>query len=227
MPKTLNARTLLAVAHDVAACFVAWYGAYQLRFNFKVPDAFISHMWATVVWVIPIQLAVFWFFGLYRGVWGFASIPDLKRILSALSVATLIVATALLRLPAVVPRSVLVLDPLLLMLMMGGNRVLYRAWKEHGLYGISQMQGRPVLILGSGEAAIALLRELQRSREWRVVGLLDDNSELHGRQLYGVKVLGQINQTPAIASSLEVEHVIVAMPSVAHAARRRAIEIAD
>lgn len=229
MMKRLSSRTLLAVTHDLAASFVAWFFAYQLRFNFEVPAEFTRYMWATVVWVLPINASVFWCFGVYRGVWRFASIPDLKRILSAVAVATLIVTAALLilRLPVVVPRSVLVLDPLLLVLMMGGGRLLYRAWKEHGLLGIARMQGRPVLVLGSGHAAIALLKELGRSREWCVVGLLDDKRELHGRQLYGAKVLGSIDQLPLFASRLGVEHAIVAMPSVARIARRRAVEIAD
>ena len=67
-------------------------------------------------------------------------------------------------------------QPLLLMLMMGGSRFAYRSWKEHQLYGINQMRGEPVLVLGAGEAAIALLKDLERSQEWRVIGLLDDNA---------------------------------------------------
>ncbi len=229
MPLIRKNKAALALLHDIAVSILAWAGAYILRFNFQLPPEFVHSMWQTMAWVVPLQALIFWRFGLYRGIWRYTSIPDLKRILAAVAVAALLVASALLllRLPIVVPRSVLVLDPLLLVLMMGGSRLLYRSWKEHRLYGLSQIQGRPVLVLGGGEAAIALLKELDRSNEWRVVGLLDDNPELHGRQLYGVKVLGSIDQLAGFSARLEVEHAIVAMPGVAHAVRRRAVDMAN
>jgi FlaA1/EpsC-like NDP-sugar epimerase len=222
-------RALQAFAHDVLVAALAWVFAYLLRFNLAIPPQFVLGMWQTLLWVVPLQAIIFIAFGLYRGVWRFASIPDLQRILRAIAAATLIVIALLvmLHLPTPVPRSVLLLDPILLLMMMGGSRFAYRAWKEHRLYGLTQMRGEPVLVLGAGEAAVALLKDLARSEEWRVVGLLDDDSELHGRQLYGVKVLGAVEQLPELASSMGVSHVIVAMPSAAHQARRRAVEIAN
>lgn len=222
-------RALLAFAHDVLVAALAWGFAYQLRFNLTIPHEFALSMWQTLLWVVPLQAINFIVFGLYRGVWRFASIPDLQRILRAIAAATLVVIAmlAMLHLPTPVPRSVLLLDPILLLMMMGGSRFAYRAWKEHRLYGLTQMRGEPVLVLGAGEAAVALLKDLARSEEWRVVGLLDDDSELHGRQLYGVKVLGDVEQLPELASSMDVNHVIVAMPSAAHQARRRAVDLAN
>jgi FlaA1/EpsC-like NDP-sugar epimerase len=222
-------RALLAFAHDVLVAALAWGFAYQLRFNLAIPHEFVLGMWQTLLWVVPLQAIIFIVFGLYRGVWRFASIPDLQRILRAIAAATLIVIAllAMLHFSTPVPRSVLLLDPILLLMMMGGSRFAYRAWKEHRLYGLTQMRGEPVLVLGAGEAAVALLKDLARSEEWRVVGLLDDDGELHGRQLYGVKVLGAVEQMPELASSMGVSHAIVAMPSAAHQARRRAVEIAN
>jgi FlaA1/EpsC-like NDP-sugar epimerase len=175
-----------------------------------------------------LQATVFWFFGLYRGIWRFASIPDLKRILMAAGVAALSAMALLLilRLPGVIPRSVLVLDPILLVLLMGGSRFAYRAWKEHRLYGLAQMQGEPVLVLGAGEAAVILLKELERSTQWRVVGLLDDKAEMHGRQLHGVKVLGGFERMRTLAEEMGIRHVIVAMPSVSHRIRRQVVDVA-
>ena len=222
-------RTVLAFLHDVLAAGAAWALAYLLRFNFAPPAEFIAAMWQTLPWVVLAQSLVFLKFGLYRGVWRFASIPDLKRILLAVSTAALLVAALIpfLKLTALVPRSVLILDPILLILMMGGSRFVYRAWKEHRLYGPRQMQGEPVLVLGAGEAALSLLKELQRSRDWRVVGLLDDKRKMQGHDVYGIKVLGDLEQLPELAERMGVAHVIVAMPSVSHALRRRAIGIAE
>jgi FlaA1/EpsC-like NDP-sugar epimerase len=111
--------------------------------------------------------------------------------------------------------------------MMGGSRFAYRAWKEHQLYGITLKQGNPVIVLGAGEAAVALVKDLARSPQWRVVGLLDDDSSMLGREVFGVKVKGRINDLAAISKRLNVDHVIVAMPSAHHQKRRLAIELAN
>ena len=222
-------RALLAFAHDVLVAALAWFFAYLLRFNLAIPHEFLISVWQTLLWIVPLQAIAFIVFGLYRGVWRFASIPDLQRILMAVSVAALAVTAVLFMFkPAgIVPRSVLILDPILLVLMMGGSRFAYRAWKEHSLYGLTQMRGEPVLVLGAGEAAVALLKDLARSQEWQVTGLLDDDVSMHGRQIYGTRVLGAVGQLPELAASLGVRHVIVAMPSAAHQLRRRAVDIAN
>ena len=224
-----NPRAFLALVHDVLVAAVAWALAYYLRFNFSIPAEFISSMWQNLLWVLPIQVASFFFFGLYEGMWRFASIPDLKRILKAIVIAAMLIVTVMMmhKPLGVIPRSVLILDPLLLMLLMGGSRLAYRAWKEHTLYGGAQKLGKPVLILGAGEAAITLVKDLARSEDWQVVGLLDDNTAVHGRQLLDVKVLGSIQDLPKFASSLQVAHVIIAMPSAQNSARRKAVETAN
>ena len=225
--RDLNARALLAFSHDVVAAAGAWALAYWLRFNLDIPPAFVGGLWQTLLWVVPIQAAIFWWFGLYRGIWRYASLPDLKRILLAVGVAALSLPLILFmfRVQAVVPRSVLLLDPILLVLMMGGSRLAYRAWKEHRLYGMMRLQGEPVIVLGAGDAAVSLVKDLTRSQEWRVVGLLDDNPGKLGRLLHGVRVLGRLDELPALAGKLGVKHAIVAMPSASHGVRRRAAQL--
>ena len=223
-----NPRIVAAVIHDVIAGLLAWYAAFALRFNFDIPSSFLGTMLHALWWVVPVQMLVFVNFGLYRGVWRFASLPDLKRILFAVVAAALAVGAVLFMLSpdSVVPRSTLILNPIVLLLLMGGSRFIYRSWKEHKLYGPSQLRGEPVLILGAGDAAMALLKDLERSPEWRVLGLLDDDDGMHGRDLLGIKVLGGLNQLPAVAERLGVGQVIIAMPSAENRVRRRAMEIA-
>lgn len=228
--RSTNWRRFAALFHDFYVSMLAWFVAYLLRFNFKIPSEIMPSLWQVAMLVIPLQVLFFVQFGLYKGVWRFASIPDLKRILKAIALATITTVTLLYMFKPdylVVPRSVLVLNPLLLMLLMGGSRFIYRSWKEHQLYGSNQIRGEPVLVLGAGDAAIALLKDLERSIEWRVIGLLDDNINLHGREVMGIKVLGEIKQLPQIAIAYDVKDVIVAKPAEAHKARRRAIEIAS
>ncbi len=225
----INPRTLLALLHDLTAASVAWFAAYLLRFNFAVPAEHVQYMLQSIVWIVPLQGAVFIAYGLYRGMWRFASVPDLQRIILSVATAAVIVAAGLFMLShhIVIPRSVLILDPLLLMMMMGGSRFTYRAWKEHQLYGTTFKQGAPVIILGAGEAAMALVKDLARSTQWRVVGLLDDDKAMFGREIVGIKVLGDLQNLADISKRYVAKHVIIAMPSVHHQKRRQAMEFAN
>jgi FlaA1/EpsC-like NDP-sugar epimerase len=208
--------------HDILAAILAWWIAFLFRFNFDIPSGFIETMLESALWVIPLQASVFLLGGLYRGVWRFASLPDLQRILKAIGIATFLVATILYMFKphGVVPRSVLIMNPILLLMMMGGSRFLYRYWKEHKLYGLTAKSGKPVLVLGEGDVAATLLKDLAKSEEWRIVGLLSDDKTMHGRELVGVKVFGAIEQLPQLAARFDIRHVIVAMPALSHSARR-------
>ena len=224
-----NPRSLSAFIHDVLVTILAWVIAYWLRFNFNIPPNFSYSMWLNLTWVLPLQVSLFFVFGLYQGVWRFASTPDLKRILKAVGIGGLLMAAVYLMLKpfGVIPRSVLILSPILLLLLMGASRFTYRAWKEHKLYGGMSRVGRPVIILGAGDAAISLVKDLARSNTWQVVGLLDDDKTILGRQLESTKVLGAIKDLPSVAEKYQVAHVIVAMPSALHQKRRAAVEIAN
>jgi FlaA1/EpsC-like NDP-sugar epimerase len=108
---------------------------------------------------------------------------------------------------------------------MGGSRFAYRAWKERRLFGRAVRERNPVLVLGAGDTAVTLLKELERSREWRVVGLLDDDPAKQGSLIMGVKVLGKLEAVTGLARALEAGHAIIAMPSASHTVRRRAADL--
>ena len=224
-----NLRMALAMLHDFVAAGVAWTLAYLLRFNFDLPANFAAELELTLIWVVPLQMAIFWQFGLYRGIWRYASTADLRRIVLAvlLSAAAIPLLFWMLRLGLVVPRSVLVINPLLLILLMGGSRFVYRMWKEQGLYGAIKLRGEPVLVLGAGDAAASLAKELSRSSDWRLVGFLDDNTERHGRTLNGIRVLDGLDSLKEWAERLGVSQVIIAMPSSSHQQRKRAIQLCN
>jgi FlaA1/EpsC-like NDP-sugar epimerase len=219
----------IAILHDMVAAAFAWWCAYLLRFNFELPPDFQDELWRTLIWVIPLQSIVFWSFSLYRGIWRYASVADLRRIFFAViaAVALIPLVLGLFRVNAIVPRSVLVIDPILLILVMGGSRLLYRLWKENLLYGDFHLQGEPVLVLGAGSAGIGLSKELARSREWHQVGFLDDDAHKQGHTLNGIKVLGKLDSLPYWAERLGVEQVIVAMPTAPHQVRKHVIDLAN
>ena len=167
--------------------------------------------------------------GLYRGIWLFASLPDLKRVLRAvaLSTAAVLVFFVFFRDGQQSGAAfVAVLYPMLLVLYMGGGRAAYRMWKEHRLYGGLIAQGKPVVIVGAGRGGAMLVRELERSADWRVVGLVDDDRSKWGRELSGHEVLGGLESLPEVLASEKASHVILAMPSAAADACRRATDLA-
>src|ERR1035437_1083406 len=135
--------TLLAVLHDLLIAALAWGGAFLLRFNFDLPQDLQIEIWRTLIWIVPLQSAIFWYMGLYSGIWRYASVADLRRIFLAVLLAATLIPLVLwmLRVSAVVPRSVLIIDPILLLLAMGGDRLIYRLWKEQILFSPTQLRG--------------------------------------------------------------------------------------
>lgn len=223
-----NPRTLAAFLHDLVAAALAWMLAFSLRFNFEIPAEFALSARYSLLWVLPLFGVLFFAFGLYRGLWRFASLSDLQHLVSAVLTGALLTTAAVFFLGlGPIPRSVLVLHPLLLALIMGGSRFAYRSWKEHRLYGPAKMRGQPVLVLGAGEAADSLLRELNRSGLWYAVALVDDNPSKMGRRLRGLPVYGPLSSVGDIAERYGVKHVIMALPSAKSAERRSAAEYAS
>ncbi len=223
-----NPRTLAAFLHDLVAAALAWMLAFSLRFNFDVPAEFALSARHSLLWVLPMFGLLFFAFGLYRGLWRFASLSDLQHLLSAVLAGALLTTAAVVFLGlGPIPRSVLVLHPLLLALVMGGSRFAYRSWKEHRLYGPAKMRGQPVIVLGAGEAADSLLRELNRSGLWYAVALVDDNPSKMGSRLRGLPVYGPLSSVGDIAERYGVRHVIMALPSAKSSERRSAAEYAS
>jgi len=227
MTSRTNWRSILAFAHDVCAAALAWTVLYWLRFNLDLREPFLADLWWTLAWILPLQATIFLALGLYRGLWRFASIVDLQRIVLAAALGAVLVPVVLvmLQLQAVVPRSVLILYPVVLIFLMAGSRFAYRVWKEHRLYSPLEALGEPVLIVGAGEAGARLAKDLSRSRQWRVVGLLDDDTAKQGRLVRNLRVLGPIADLTAWADRFGVRKVIIALPSANHIVRRRVAEL--
>jgi FlaA1/EpsC-like NDP-sugar epimerase len=225
----LNIRNLLAFTHDILAACLAWCASFFLRFNFDIPHDYVTLMLQTLWLVAPSYGICFALFGTYRATWRFASLPELKRILlsTILTTISLIVCFFMIRLSQPVPRSIFILDPLILIFLMGGSRLIYRAIREYQLYGTYLSAGEPVIILGAGEASITMLRDLSKSKDWNIVSILDDDSKMHGREILGVQVHGNIDLLPMIKERFDVNHAIIVMSHIKYQDRRRALSLAN
>lgn len=221
-----NWRALLAFVHDVLAVVAAWVAAFSLRFNLDLPSPYDAMAVESAICVVPLYALIFLAFGLYRGIWRYASLPDLQRIILATVVGALATSVMLFALQLAVPRSVLVISPVLLVMIMGGSRLAYRGWKERRFGSRVATTSEPVVILGATEAGANLIKELARSAQWRVVGVFDDDRTHHHRQIHGSMVYGAIDDLRIMQPRLKARHAIIAMPEANHVTRRRAVDIA-
>jgi FlaA1/EpsC-like NDP-sugar epimerase len=226
----MNIRRFVVFVHDVGAAAVSWIAAFWLRFNFDIPDDYQAVMLVRLPLVVVVHAVVFWALGLYRGLWRYASLPDLQRILIGVAIAALTAPglLALLRLGTEVPRSAYVMTPVLLAAVMCVSRLGYRTWREGRLLPlVVNPEATPVLVLGAGGSAAGLLKDLATSRRWRVVGLLDDDERKRGAEVHGVKVFGAIEKIGDLARRLGVTQAVIAMPSATHQQRKRAVELCE
>ncbi|MEI7445865.1 MAG: nucleoside-diphosphate sugar epimerase/dehydratase [Burkholderiales bacterium] len=219
-------RSLGIWAYDVVLTALAWVVVYLIRFGFESPEMLLERMLPLVPWALPVQAAVFWFTGLYRGLWRYSSLPDLRRIVIAAVLATALVPIIhlMLRLDAMVPRSTLLMLPLVMVALMAGSRFGYRMLRDYARARMTIRHGEPVIVIGAGDAGVALLRELQRSPKWRAVALLDDDPAKSGRMVLGVPVLGTVDAFPAVAKRTGAGTAIIAIPTVAAPVRRRIVQ---
>jgi len=218
-----------AFVHDLLMIPVAWMAAYSTRFNLgAIPEPYLTAAVGVLPALIVVQGAVFWYLGLYRGVWRFASLPDLVRILKAviiglsLSVAAIFILTRMQDLP----RSVLPLYGLFLVSLLGAPRLLYRWLKDRRLYC---PPGSRALVVGAGEAGEALVRELLRDPEqgYLPVAFVDDDKDKKGREIHGIRVHGGCEKIPRLAERMEFGLVLVAVPSANAAQMRRIVEFCE
>lgn len=211
----LNLRFCLVFGFDLAAVVVAWIGAFLLRFNISWPRIFQDELLYGSLILIVVQLAACRWAGLYRGMWSFASLPDLRRLVRAVLVSAFagLALAVFAKNWLLIPRSIVVLYPLLLLMIMGGGRIAWRLWKEARLSPVSDAQRKPVVVVGAGTAGAMLLRELARSAEWCVVALVDDDRHKRGLEISGCRVEGATTDLPAVLQRHGARHVILAMPS--------------
>lgn len=227
-PSPILIRSFLVFLFDLFAVVVAWIGGILIRFNFDWPTDYGNRLAVNLIVLLLLQALACRWAGLYRGMWLFASLPDLKRVLKAAAASTLgfVVLFVLDHANPSMPRSLLVLYPLLLLTMMGGGRAAWRMWKEHRLYGDLAAAGKPVIIVGAGSGGAMLVHALEHSPDWRVVALVDDDQQKWGLELSGHPVVGGTNTLARALADYHAAHVILAMPSAAKATIKRAADIA-
>jgi len=220
---------LAVVLHDLGMVWLVWFATMWLRYSVEPNPPDLGWLNPEIGIVLAAQGLVFWWTGLYKGLWRFASLPDLWNIVRAGVLGAIAIAVALFlynRL-ATVPRAVLVIYPALLVVFLGVPRLAYRYWKDSRFDLSMRAPARRVLVLGAGRAGEVLVRELLRENRYRPIGFLDDNTSLRSGKVHGVPVLGPLDDLPKIAREVAAEMLLIAMPSASNAQMRRVVELCE
>lgn len=224
----LRSRTA-AFAHDLLMVPLAWLLAFWTRFNFEtIPEPFLGGAWRALMLVIPLCALIYWRFGLYRGVWRFASLPDLTRILKATLAATAAILMALFvfNRMAEIPRSLPVLFLFYQLLLLAGPRLLYRWMKDRRL---SLKDGQRVLIVGAGRAGEMLARDMLRdpARSFQPMAFIDDAPRHQGGSIHGIPIEGPLERLPELVERLGIDLILLALPSASARQMQRLVEYCE
>lgn len=220
------------VAHDLFMVALAWFGAGLLILQTGTMGMLGSNSLLTEFsLVLGIQGLILWTTGLYKGLWRFASFPDLWNIARAAVFGTVLIIAALSWFFPTEVRNILgaiLLYPGLLFLALGLPRMCYRFWKDSHLPARATSDHlKRVLVLGAGRSGALLERELRHRGALNVIGFLDDDQRLRGAQVHGIPVLGSIDKLPRIAREVGADLAIIAMPSATNQQMQHVVEICE
>ncbi|MBL0163950.1 MAG: polysaccharide biosynthesis protein [Xanthomonadales bacterium] len=209
--------------------WLAWTTITSIRWSFELARPELGLFGPEVCLVLFAQGLIFWITGLYKGLWRFASLPDLWNIGRAAILGALAISVTLFlynRL-ATVPRTVLLLYPVSLAVLLGLPRLAFRYWKDSRLDFLSRSPAVRVLVLGAGRAGDSLVRGLVRENRYRVVGMLDDNPKVRGARIHGVPVLGTLGQLTDLARETAAQMLLIAMPSANSPQMQRVVGLCE
>ncbi len=228
----LRYRIVVVVFVHALLAAAAWVGAWYLRLDQDLYTLgrvdYLGRCLFLLPWVVAARLIAFGWCGLFQGLWRYVSLTDL------VSLARAIVLGSVLYLPILValgfehvPRTTLILEPILSATLVGGIRFAIRSYRE--VFAPAREGGRRVLIIGAGDAGEMLLREMRTHTHmgFQPVGFVDDDLRKRGTKIHGLPVLGSVDEMRSIVAKTGAEELVVAVPSASGAQYRRILDQCD
>jgi FlaA1/EpsC-like NDP-sugar epimerase len=213
---------------------IAWYAAWNLRFDeLRLPRYYEPYIsWRSIGIVIALKLAVFVLFGFYNRWWRYVSTRDMWGAARGVAAASVLVYLVYYFAPVShvrMPRTVPLLDLILLLAFVAASRMLARTVMERPSPGSFLARGKEVVVVGAGDAGQVVLRELLRNHTlgYTPIGLVDDDPRKRNMRLHGVRVLGTIADLPRVLREQRPEEILIAIPSASGDQRRRIVEAAQ
>ena len=218
-------KRLFLVLLDLFFIIASYWGAFQLRFGGELNESSFNIFANTLFMVVIVRFTLFAYFKVYSGSYKYASIDDLLQIIKAVAIGSVALIIPIFFLPIKgFPRSVLLIDSLLLIILSGGLRLAIRFGRE--LLPSFLRQGKRVLIIGGGDAGEMIIREMRRSKvlNYYPVAIIDDDVKKKSMRIHGVPVLGDQSEIGEIVDKHNIDEIIIAIPSASNRQMRRIIE---
>lgn len=210
-------RRPIIIVLDVAMIASANYLAFALRFDGNIPSEEIGTFQQTVLWLVGIRAVAFAVFGLHEGRRRYTSIWDLQNIVGGVLTST-IMFYGLVHWALGIndyPRTVFVIDAVLLIGLLAGVRLPLRIFREAVIY----RKIKKVLVVGAGNSGERVVREMKTHSEYRrqPIGFVDDQVALLNQRIHGVRVLGTLGDLPRLVEKHKAEEVVIAIPDASPA----------
>ena len=225
----INRHRIWQLVADGALVAAAWWLAFELRFDHGVPPYYDTLFKRTLLIVVGIKLLVFILFGFYDRWWRYVSTRDMWGAARGVTVASLVAdVTVYFASPVAdvrLPRSIAVMDWLLLLAFIAGSRLIARSVFERPTPGRLVARGKEVLVVGAGEAARDTIREMHRNPQlgYTPIGLVDDDPRKKNIRIHGVRVLGTTADLPHLLRDNKPDEILIAVPSASGEFRRAVV----
>lgn len=226
---------IVSIIFDFILIGLAFYLAFALRFGFEIPKKYFELFQARILWVVLFKIAVFYFFGYYRLLWRHASLREVVESLKLITISSLGVVFALFVVQSKIqlPRSVVFMDWLLTVCLVGGSRLLIRLVEEttpkymvsKEIQGLHKKNIKKVAIIGAGEAGSILVKKMLKypAFGYEPAAFIDDNPNKHGYLISGVPVVGGIDSLKSVVDELDIAEAIIALPSATGEIRKKIV----
>ncbi|MGA9531851.1 MAG: nucleoside-diphosphate sugar epimerase/dehydratase [Anaerolineales bacterium] len=225
MKPAFQIRNRILLLADLILIFTSVVASFALRLDLgPLFIAYIPQALTMAVIALVVKPIVFYFFGLYRRYWAYASTRELQLIAVTTATASVLTALAIVLtilvglLPATFPRSVFGIDWLLSLFSVGGLRMAVRVLAESGQVSekADGLAGRRrVVVVGAGDAGALVVREMRRNPQLHMlpVAFVDDDEEKQDKEIHGVLVAGALKDLADVAERYRAQEVVIAIPS--------------
>ena len=216
----------LVFIHDLAVSCISWFLVVFVRFNFEAPP---SETYDTIVSALPIVLLAQSLmnisFGLYKGIWRFASLRDTLNIIKAavFGIAMISVILFITNRLEFIPRTAIILYPIFLIGLLTAPRFAYRLVKDNDRR-LNKRLGIRTLIIGAGMAGESIARDMLRGARYNPIGFIDDDNNLRGSVIHGIPIIGKVLSIASLVKELDIKLVIIAIPTASASQMRVIIE---
>ncbi|MCK4257782.1 MAG: polysaccharide biosynthesis protein [Halanaerobiales bacterium] len=189
--------------------------SFLLRFEGILPTEFLKIYGPLIIPITAFKIASFVFNNLYKKVWRYANLHELVSIFQGVTLGSVLFVGYVFFFGLSFPRSIILMDWMFTIMLMGGSRFILRMWRESINLKVISSDPRKVLIIGAGDAGEMVLKEYMKHRELntKIVGLIDDDPAKYNLEIHGVRVLGSRREIPYIIERFDVDEVIIAIPS--------------